>query len=279
MTQNGASGGRGGAIYNAFELTMTHSQVSDNFASLGGGISSIGFEAMVTASNSTITTNSAFQGGGLFNIGQASLLNLTVAENSAEADGGIYNQRPEGLTLKNTIVANNAGGDCGGPSAVVTAGHNLTSDETCGLGGPGDVTNTDPRLGPLADNGGPTQTHALLVGSPAIDAGDNADCPAADQRGSPRPTDGDLNGSAVCDIGAYEREGPLAATPSPSATPAESTPSPTPGAVAPAQLPATGGEPGSVSVSLLGGSAALLTAAVIPLATLAAVIWRRRSRR
>jgi hypothetical protein len=63
----------------------------------------------------------------------------------------------------------------------------------------------DPRLGALADNGGPTKTHALLAGSPAIDHGDNNDAPAIDQRGVARPRDGDGNGSRVVDIGAFEK--------------------------------------------------------------------------
>src|SRR5262249_50678305 len=66
--------------------------------------------------------------------------------------------------------------------------------------------NTDPQLGPLQNNGGPTQTQALLPGSPAIDAGDNAGCPATDQRGGPRPLDAKVAGVAVCDIGAFEVE-------------------------------------------------------------------------
>jgi hypothetical protein len=66
---------------------------------------------------------------------------------------------------------------------------------------------TDRRLGPLHDNGGPTFTHALLFGSPAIDAGDNSACPATDQRGFVRPMDGDDDGTATCDIGAFEHLG------------------------------------------------------------------------
>src|SRR3990172_4599212 len=156
------SRGDGGAIDNSSDLTLTNSEISGNFAALGGGIYSAGLAASLTITNSTITENPASIGGGLLNIGQASLINLTLSENSADTDGGVYNQVPQGLTLRNTIIANNVGGDCGGPA----------------------------------------QTEALLPGSPAIDAGDNADCPATDQRGQPRPMDGDLNGSAVCDIGA-----------------------------------------------------------------------------
>jgi hypothetical protein len=83
-------------------------------------------------------------------------------------------------------------------------------DNTCNFNGPGDLSNTDPRLGPLQDNGGPTQTMALLPGSPAIDAGNPHGCRddsrhllKTDQRGKPRPDKEDTGG---CDIGAYERQ-------------------------------------------------------------------------
>jgi uncharacterized repeat protein (TIGR01451 family) len=110
------------------------------------------------------------------------------------------------VQLKNTIVAHNpSGGNCAG--TVRSAGFNVSGDGSCGFGAAGDLPpDTDPRLGPLASNGGPTQTHALLPGSPAIDRGTNDGCPAKDQCGVSRPRDGDGNGSVVCDIGAYEVE-------------------------------------------------------------------------
>jgi len=101
------------------------------------------------------------------------------------------------LTLRNTLIAYSvAGQNCEG--TVVDGGHNLSSDDSCGFAAAGSVNNVDPRLGPLANNGGPTPTMALAPDSPALDAGDNAACPPLDQRGMPRPT------GAACDIGAFE---------------------------------------------------------------------------
>ena len=110
-------------------------------------------------------------------------------------------------TVKNTIIANSSpAGDCA-EGRVISLGHNLDSDGTCGLTEPTDLPNTDPLLGPLADNGGPTLTHALLPTSPAIDAGS---CMAVD--GSPVTTDqrdATRPQGAACDIGAYEVQPPL----------------------------------------------------------------------
>ena len=86
------------------------------------------------------------------------------------------------------------------------------------MGGSADITGQDPKLGPLTNNGGPTETRALLHGSPAIDAGNPATpgsggnaCEATDQRGVARPQDGDADGVATCDIGAFERSRPRVA--------------------------------------------------------------------
>ncbi len=105
----------------------------------------------------------------------------------------------------NTIVANNLGANCvfHGQTLMVTFGGNLDSDNTCKLATAQlDTIGVNPLLGPLQNNGGPTQTHALLKGSPAIDAGSStspfAPCPAVDQRGFLRPM------GMECDIGAYE---------------------------------------------------------------------------
>ena len=82
---------------------------------------------------------------------------------------------------------------------ISSLGHNLTDDGTCGFIAPGDLVVPDAMLGPLQDNGGPTETHDLLPGSPAIDAGSvNCPPPATDQRGEARPQ------GAKCDIGAVE---------------------------------------------------------------------------
>jgi len=114
-------------------------------------------------------------------------------------------------TFQNSIVADNSGLNCYGYDTLKSDGYNLSSDSTCHFNGPGDMNNTNPNLGPLQNNGGPTQTQALLPGSPAIDAGNPSGCTdnkgkllKTDQRGMPRPDSEDAGG---CDIGAYERQG------------------------------------------------------------------------
>lgn len=89
-------------------------------------------------------------------------------------------------------------------ASALSLGHNIDSDGTCGLTGTGDQPEVDPKLGPLQDNGGPTQTHALLQDSPAIDAADSEECPTTDQRGAPRPLGIQAGSGSVCDVGAFE---------------------------------------------------------------------------
>jgi predicted outer membrane repeat protein len=151
----------------------------------------------VTFSDNTATNN----GGAIYNKAGVILVNATIADNAAEGQGGaIFNDGASSWS-KNTIWFGNVGADgsCSGDAGVQNSqGYNLGDDTTCNLTATGDITTSNPLLGPMQDNGGPTWTHALLLGSPAIDHGTNTGCPATDQRGMPRPHNG------VCDIGAFE---------------------------------------------------------------------------
>jgi len=215
-TVSGNSAGEGGGIdNNRGTVSVAHSTISTNSAVFrGGGINNFAPSdapnvATVTLTNSTVSGNSVEgSGGGIFsNLGIVTINSSTVSGNSAFLSGGINNQFGS-TNLKNTIVANNSGGDCS-VTSITSAGHNLIEDTSggCAISGDliGNIIGSDPLLGPLTDNGGPTQTHALLPGSPAIDAG-STDCPppATDQRGFARPVDGDGDSTATCDIGAYE---------------------------------------------------------------------------
>lgn len=188
------------------------------------------------------------------------LTNVTINANAAVTDGGgIFVDSASSVAMKNTIIANSSGApDCTG-TTITSPGHNLDSDNSCSLTGAGDLPDRDPLLGPLASNGGPTQTHALNAGSPAIDAADNVGCPSTDQRGVARPQ------GPTCDIGAFELQ---QATPTPSAT-LSSTPA------QPSALPPTGGVAGGASVALLAVIAAAAALAAAALGSLAFARARR----
>jgi CSLREA domain-containing protein len=197
----------GGGIRNSWgTLTLTNSTVSENTAGntwgygYAGGIFNIGD---LTLTNSTVSGNRAgYAAGGIHSrYGNLVLTNSTVSNNTSYYySGGISSHH---LTLTNTIVAGNGryAPSCYSAYPVDSLGYNLTDDDSCGLTAPSDLVVADAGLGPLADNGGPTETHALLAGSPAIDAA-SPDCPppATDQRGVVRPQ------GAACDIGAFELE-------------------------------------------------------------------------
>lgn len=211
------AGKSGGGIINdvgTSSLTIDNSTISGNRASdgAGGGIN-FGATGSLTITNSTITNNLATQdGGGVYVSSMATISSTTITGNVGDNDasglpgggGGVWVGGGGALTLQRTIVAGNtdasAGAeapDCaGGPAS---GGSNLIGNtEGCAYtADPTDKLTMSPQLGPLADNGGPTMTHALLTGSPAID-GVTGTCEAADQRGVPRPQ------GTGCDIGAYE---------------------------------------------------------------------------
>ncbi len=157
------------------------------------------------AINSTFSGNTANNGGGALTAQDMAFTNCTFTDNTVVAGLGaaIFNGVGT-VELENTIVANSTSGDNYSGGLLTSNGNNIDDDGSCGLAGPDDQSGVDPLLGPLQDNGGPTLTHALLPGSPAIDAGADVFCPGEDQRDVLRPLDGAGNGTATCDIGAFE---------------------------------------------------------------------------
>jgi hypothetical protein len=189
-----SAGAWGGGLWNSRSgsATLINCTVSGNSATDGGGMF-IANGGSATLINCTVSGNSAIEGGGgLFDGSVLTLINCTVSGNSAVYGGGLFDLFTSPATLTNTIVAGNSGGDIFGD---ISGSNNI-------------IGVADPGLAPLGDYGGPTQTMALLPGSPAIDAGTSTGAPTTDQRGIARPP-----GGAV-DIGAYESRGfSLAAVP------------------------------------------------------------------
>ncbi|MEX1019251.1 MAG: choice-of-anchor Q domain-containing protein [Litorilinea sp.] len=198
--------GNGGGIYHAdgtlrvANSTLSHNQAAgtpeDTDTGFGGAIANAGLgleplpAAQVEIINSSLISNTASQAGG-------ALSNLQGISGTAQ------------ITVENTILAFNSAPQAGTegcysnpPFTIASRGHNLQSDNSCAFNATGDLVNTNPNIGPLADNGGPTWTHALLPSSPAIGKANAATCLAPpinqrDQRGVFRL-------SVVCDIGAFE---------------------------------------------------------------------------
>ena len=209
-----SAAGEWSTIRNSTISGNTAENIGGEFFGGGGGIYFKGDELSMLA-NVTINANwSDWPGGGVFSLGSggAYFLNSTIVGNLSDyGDGGIVTYSSlTSLTFINSIVALNQGSDCHvWTGAIISDGNNISSDTSCGFTSSTDMQNTDPLLGALGNYGGLTETMALLPGSPAIDAGSNAACGSPyvseDQRGWTRPIDADLDGSAICDIGAFEK--------------------------------------------------------------------------
>jgi hypothetical protein len=193
---NGIFVAGGAGIFNSGTLTITDSTVSENgdlSDNGGGGIHNDG--GLVTLTNSSVSGNEAQKGGGIFNTGTLKITSSTVSGNTADEGSGIHNDGTARLT--NSLID----GDCVGD--ITSSGYNIESPgNTCGFDQEGDQPSVpDPMLGPLRNNGGPTMTHALEPGSPAINRIPGDACEVdTDQRGEPRPE----TGGTMCDVGAFE---------------------------------------------------------------------------
>ena len=197
----------GGGIFNDGMLTITNSTVSNNHAgsNVGGGGIQNASQGTVLINNVTISGNSSLEDGAAISSQGMLLINNGTISGNSSLYGGVAISSDGTAILQNSILAN-LGGNCSG--TVTSDGYNLSSDDTCNFTGPGDMNNTDPKLGGLGYNGGPTQTIPLLSGSPAIDGGNPNGCTdsngkllTTDQRGWPRPGKYD---TGPCDMGAYE---------------------------------------------------------------------------
>ncbi len=201
----------GGVANDASNATVNGTTFFNNTSSSVGGGLEMGGAGKLSLINTTFAGNhAATDGGGIYwtpgaGTGALSLINISLVGNQAGGAGGnIYAGGAANpvITLKNTLLAAGLPNNC--DHAVTSLGFNLESANTCGFSAGGDKINRSPQLGSLAGNGGSTLTFLPLAGSPLIDGGTNAGCPAVDQRGAARPVDGNNDGSAVCDIGAVE---------------------------------------------------------------------------
>jgi polymorphic membrane protein len=213
----------GGAIYNSNNLTVDHSTLTGNQAgSAGGGLTHQG--VLLTLTASTVNGNLASQGGGLYVSGQATFTNSTLSGNQAtDGGGGLYHNSGDAImrfmtiadnfaafgagefnkagdvSLQNTVLSNNTSGNCDGLKPT-SLGNNLSSDTHCAFTLPSDRAGVDAKLGPLADNGGPTLTHLPQASSPAINGAVMIPGITTDQRDVKRPR------GPLPDIGAVEAQ-------------------------------------------------------------------------
>jgi hypothetical protein len=245
VSNNSASGDEGGGILNEGALSVVDSTVSNNSATTGGGIDNLAGSVLVNSStlsgnsatmyggginsdaslsvvDSTVSNNSANDGGGIENEGTLSLTASTLSGNSAVVGGALDNDGAidggvASTSVAATILANSvSGGNCQSFKGSITdAGYNLDDHGSCGFSSVNNsLSGVKPLLGTLQNNGGPTETQAPALGSPALDqipsgttGNGMALCPGTDQRGLARPQ------QSECDIGSVELVvGPYAIT-------------------------------------------------------------------
>lgn len=201
-----------GAVVTVRNSTFSENQAQASGMGIGGAIVNYGALRVV---NGTFSGNESDTGGGAIHNGsegEVAIVSSTLFFNSSAGASSIYNVTGGTAAIRNTILVDESPltpYNCAG--AVVSEGVNLSNDYVC-FDGPEDIIAAEPLVDPfLRDRGGPTPAHALLEGSPAIDAIDPADCTnlsggllGGDQRGFVRPGDGDGDGLAACDIGAFE---------------------------------------------------------------------------
>jgi uncharacterized repeat protein (TIGR01451 family) len=213
--------GNGGGAAIFVTATITNSTFSGNDADHGGGIDHEGEGPQLDLFADTFTSNTARGGGSALYVsgGVDSVVNTTISGNIGDGaiasgfgnttisfstltnnQGNIVDRDGADFNLNNSIVTGSPGANCNGS---ISSGHNVFDDSGSECGAiSNDVKSADPKLGPLQDNGGPTQTRALLTGSPAIDAGEIETCTATaknvDQRAVTRPK------GPECDVGAFE---------------------------------------------------------------------------
>jgi hypothetical protein len=208
---NACLGSSGGGIWSQGTLTLVRSTVTGNTAfGLFSGSPGIVSDGTMSVLNSTISGNVGGKGGagGIGSQGTLTVIGSAIVGNGSGI-ATVNGVAASGTaTLTNTIVADNANNFSGGQqfqcTGVTSGGGNLATDDSCGSAA-GDAVAAGVGLGALSEQGGPTATHPVLPASPAIDTALSVPCGTeADQRGMPRPQDGNGDGTAVCDKGPVE---------------------------------------------------------------------------
>ncbi len=213
LFSNNEAGDNGGAILSFVLVFLNRNRLSLNSAAnSGGALAGLGIS---TVQDSLFDGNTATNGAGIFTQGEFDLISSTLSSNIASnVGGGLAMASGHTRVDQSTVTANQSAGSGGGlfrnpggmlslrlRNSIVAGNAGTQISGALAAGSSNNLVDGNPRLGALQNNGGSTPTHALLPGSPAINAANNTHCPAQDQRSVPRPQGG------TCDIGAFESRG------------------------------------------------------------------------